>query len=602
MNFEKNVNKNDKSKEKKILDHFFYKLGIFSKILIIFIILIVIFFCATSIWVKSEKYSILYDRLSNRDRGAVVSQLLTMNVPYKFNENSGLLSVPRDKVEEIRFYLSEHGLPKGSGIGFELLDKEKFGMSQFNEQVNYQRALEGELARTIERLDLIKSARVHIALPKSSLFVHEKKEPTASIILDLQSGRYLDRRQINAILHFISSSVSGLTPNHVTIVDQSGNLLNNLDFVDNEVSDMKVRYSEELEKRYKKRIEDILAPVVGSENIHAQVTAQIDFNNQEKTEEKYKPNFDSSNQAIRSHQSTHNIDYTRKDSDISISNSPVHISPDLSESKINHIRSEKLLNSSKTQDMYLKNNSNGNKKFYLPENTKNYRDDIVNYELDHTILHTKVNIGEIKRLSTAVVVNFIKNKQGKYVPLPIDLMEKIDHLTRQAIGYSKKRGDTVNVVNSLFMNKSDISKISDKIKFNMNKCDLVEKIDKKNIHDLNKKAEEIKFNLIWKKLTESNLLINFYPFIILFLCGIILLEFIFFKKKINQLKYLHVNFLDKRKQKVESKINKKDENFFSEINDVKNVNNVKKTTSNLSRNEAHIIEMIIKKWISDKKL
>ncbi|CAL4318584.1 flagellar basal-body MS-ring/collar protein FliF [Buchnera aphidicola] len=602
MNFEKNVNTNDKSKEKGIFNYFFYKLSITSKILIILIILIVIFFYVTSVWVKSEKYSVLYNRLSNRDRGAVISQLVTMNIPYIFNENSGLLSVPHDKVQEIRFYLSEHGLPKGSGIGFEILDKEKFGMSQFNEQINYQRALEGELARTIERLDLIKSARVHIALPKSSLFIHEKKEPTASIILDLQSGQHLDRRQINAILHFISSSVSGLTPNHVTIVDQSGNLLNNLDFVDNEVNDMKLRYSEELEKRYKKRIEDILSPVVGSENIYAQVTAQIDFDNQEKTEEKYKPNFNSSNQAIRSHQSTHNIDYTGKDSDILISNSPVNESLDVSENKINAIRSEKLLNSGKKQDMYLKNHGNENKKFYFPENAKKYRDDIVNYELDHTILRTKVNIGEIKRLSTAVVVNFIKNKQGKYVPLPIDLMKKIEYLTRQAIGYSKKRGDTVNVVNSLFMNKSDISKMSDKIKFNINKCDLVKKIDTKNIHDLNKKEDEIKFDLIWKKLTESNLLITAYPFVILFLSGIILLELIVFKRKINKLKYLHVNFLDKRKQKVESKINKQDKGSFSEDNDIMNVSNVKKTIGNLSRNEENIIEMIVKKWISDKKL
>ncbi|CAL4042188.1 flagellar basal-body MS-ring/collar protein FliF [Buchnera aphidicola] len=601
MNFKENISINKKLKEKKTLNNFFNKFGMGSKILIILITLIITFIFLIPICIKSKKYSILYNQLSNKDGGNIISQLVKMNIPYRFNETSGVLLVPDDRIQEIRFNLAKHGLPKGSGIGFELLDKEKFGISQFNEQVNYQRALEGELARTIERLNLIKSARIHIALPKSSLFIREKKAPTASIILDLQPGQYLDRNQINAILHFISSSVSGLTPNHITIVDQSGNLLNNLDFIDHEINDIKIRYTEELEKRYKKRIEDILSPIMGLENIRAQVTAQIDFNNQERTEEKYKPNFDDSQQAIRSHQSTYNTDLDGKGSNILIASDSSKKLSNISEKNINNIKNIKESDNSKIADINLKNNGNTNKNSYDFKNFKNSHDDVINYELDHTILRTKVSIGEIKRLSTAVVVNFVKDNQGKSVPLSINLMKKIENLTRQVVGYSKVRGDTLHIVNSLFVNDSNFSKTSNKNMFHANSVHLVKKIDEKNINNSNNTEGITTLYFIWEKLIKSDLLLKFYPFTILFLFFLVLFQFIFLRKKNNQYKTLYIQYMNKKDNEKKVKINNSDKSYFEENININN-NGIRNTSDNLSKNNVDIIEKIVREWTSDKKL
>ena len=167
---------------------------------------------AMVLWAKSPDYRTLYSNLSDQDGGAIVTQLTQMNIPYRFADNGGALEVPADKVHELRLRLAQQGLPKGGAVGFELLDQEKFGISQFSEQVNYQRALEGELARTIETLGPVKSARVHLAMPKPSLFVREQKSPSASVTVNLEPGRALDEGQISAVTHLVSSAVAGLPP------------------------------------------------------------------------------------------------------------------------------------------------------------------------------------------------------------------------------------------------------------------------------------------------------------------------------------------------------------------------------------------------------
>ncbi|HXK00276.1 MAG TPA: flagellar basal-body MS-ring/collar protein FliF [Buchnera sp. (in: enterobacteria)] len=591
MNLQKNINTDNQLKDKKIFNNVLNRYYINSKVLIILIILLITVIISTSIWVKPKQYSVLYNRLSDKDIGSIVSQLIKMNIPYKFNDTSGVLLVPKNKINEIRFYLAKHGLPKGSGIGFELLDKEKFGISQFNEKINYQRALEGELARTIERLNVIKFARVHIAFPKFSLFVHEKKEPTASIILDLQPGQCLDRRQTNAILYFIASSVSGLTPDHITIVDQFGHLLNNLDFFNNEVNDMHIRYTEAIEKKYKKRIEDILSPILGLNNIRAQVTAQIDFNNQDKTEEKYKPNFDNSHKAIRSYQSTHNINSGSRNLDILIPDDSLHTSSNISKNNSNHVKDLQISDSSKLKDTYVKKNNNKlDKRSYFFDNAKSYHDDIINYELDHTILHTKINIGKIKRLSTAVVVNFIKNEQGKSIPISMDLIKNINSLTRQAVGYSKERGDTVNIVNSLFLNDIDMSKISNLTPFNIDQHYFK---NDKNINNTYKKENNIKQYFMWQDLIKSNFLLRISPFIILLLLCFILLQFFIFIKKIRRYKSLYIKIMNEQKNIIAQQVGKK--NITHDVN-------IKKTSNDLLKNNSHIIEKIVREWMSDKKL
>ncbi len=180
---------------------------------------------AMVLWAKQPDYRTLYSNLSDQDGGAIVTQLTQMNIPYRFSETGGALEVPADKVHELRLRLAQQGLPKGGAVGFELLDQEKFGISQFSEQVNYQRALEGELARTIETLGPVKVARVHLAMPKPSLFVREQKSPSASVTVNLEPGRAMDEGQISAVVHLVSSAVAGLPPGNVTLVDQAGHLL-----------------------------------------------------------------------------------------------------------------------------------------------------------------------------------------------------------------------------------------------------------------------------------------------------------------------------------------------------------------------------------------
>lgn len=257
---------------------------------------------ALILWAKAPDYRTLFSNLSDQDGGAIVSQLTQMNIPYRFSEASGAIEVPADKVHELRLRLAQQGLPKGGAVGFELLDQEKFGISQFSEQVNYQRALEGELSRTIETIGPVKGARVHLAMPKPSLFVREQKSPSASVTVNLLPGRALDEGQISAIVHLVSSAVAGLPPGNVTLVDQGGHLLTQSNTSGRDLNDAQLKYASDVEGRIQRRIEAILSPIVGNGNIHAQVTAQLDFASKEQTEEQYRPNGDESHAALRSRQ------------------------------------------------------------------------------------------------------------------------------------------------------------------------------------------------------------------------------------------------------------------------------------------------------------
>src|SRR5476649_2109432 len=217
-----------------------------------------------ALWAKSPDYRVLYSNISDRDGGDIVAQLTQMNVPYRFEEQGTAIMVPAESVHETRLKLAGLGLPKGGSVGFELMDQEKFGISQFSEQMNYQRALEGELARTIETLGPVQSARVHLALPKPSLFVREQKSPSASVTLNLQPGRALDDGQVNSIVYMVSSSVAGLPPGNVTVLDQQGHLLTQTDATGRGLNATQLKFNNELESRYQRRIEAILAPVVGN--------------------------------------------------------------------------------------------------------------------------------------------------------------------------------------------------------------------------------------------------------------------------------------------------------------------------------------------------
>lgn len=397
---------------------------------------------AMVLWAKSPDYRTLYSNLSDQDGGAIVTQLTQMNIPYRFADNGGALEVPADKVHELRLRLAQQGLPKGGAVGFELLDQEKFGISQFSEQVNYQRALEGELARTIETLGPVKSARVHLAMPKPSLFVREQKSPSASVTVNLEPGRALDEGQISAVTHLVSSAVAGLPPGNVTLVDQGGHLLTQSNSAGRDLNDAQLKYAADVEGRLQRRIEAILGPVVGNSNVHAQVTAQIDFANKEQTEEQYSPNGDPAQAVMRSRQ----VNETEQVGSQypggvpgALSNQPAPAnSAPISTPPANQQNAQQ----NTQQNASSAKNSTG------PHSSS--RNETTNFEVDRTIRHTKMNVGDIKRLSVAVVVNYKTLPDGKPLPLTADQMKQIENLTREAMGYSEKRGDTLNVVNSPF--------------------------------------------------------------------------------------------------------------------------------------------------------
>ena len=398
---------------------------------------------AMVLWAKSPDYRTLFSNLSDQDGGAIVTHLTQMNVPYRFADNGGALEVPADKVHELRLRLAQLGLPKGGAVGFELLDQEKFGISQFSEQVNYQRALEGELSRTIETLGPVKSARVHLAMPKPSLFVREQKSPSASITVNLEPGRALDEGQISAVVHLVSSAVAGLPPGNVTVVDQGGHLLTQSNTSARDLNDAQLKYTADVEGRVQRRIEAILGPIVGNGNVHAQVTAQVNFDNKEQTDEQYRPNGDPNQAAIRSRQVSEN--------DQVGSPYPGGVPGALSNTPA-PAPSAPIANPPANQA----NAQNANTRTATttgPRNTQ--RSETSNFELDRTISHTKKNVGDVQRLSVAVVVNYRNLPDGKPLPLTSDQMKQIEDLTREAMGFSSQRGDTLNVVNSPFNSSDD---------------------------------------------------------------------------------------------------------------------------------------------------
>ena len=392
-------------------------------------------------WSQSPDYRVLYTNVSDRDGGAIISALQQMNVPYKFAEGGGAILVPGTHVHEVRLRLASQGLPKGSLAGFELMENQKLGSSQFLEQVNYQRALEGELARSIQSLSAVQNARVHLAMAKPSVFVREKQKPSASVLLNLFPGRTLDPAQVSAIVHLISSSVPDLPVKNVTVVDQGGTLLSSTgNAASNAQLDAgQLKYVQEIEHSYVKRIEAILTPITGVNNVRAQVTADVDFSQIERAEEIYKPNQTAPGPtAIRSQQSTESATGGPQASGGvpgALSNQP----PAPASAPLTAAPGTAV-------------GAPPGGAAVSPANTR--KESTVNYEVDNTIRHVRQPIGGIKRLSVAVVVNYRKDvdSAGKVsrTPLAAEEITKINDLVKETMGYNKDRGDTLNVANSPF--------------------------------------------------------------------------------------------------------------------------------------------------------
>jgi flagellar M-ring protein FliF len=400
---------------------------------------IVAIFVAMMLWGREGDYRVLYTNLSDKDGGAILAQLQQMQVPYKHADGGAAILVPSDKVHDVRLKLASAGLPKGSVVGFELMENQKFGTTQFQERLNFQRGLEGELVRSIQALSSVQSARVHLALPNQNGFFREQQKPSASVVLTLYTGRSLDRGQIAGIVHLVSSSVPEMSPKAVSIVDQTGALLSGpQEGVEHAGLDaQQLQYVRQIETNYAQRIRDILEPVVGKENLRAQVTAELDFSQTESTAEEYKPNQGPQAQAtVRSQQTSEQSGGTGA-TPAGVPGATTNQPPVPATAPINGASAP--LQAAQSNGSAL---SNGR------------REAVTNYEVDKTVRVTRSATGSIKRLNAAVVLNHrtVTDAKGKTTtqPIPDEELEKLTALVREAIGVDDRRGDSIKVVNTPF--------------------------------------------------------------------------------------------------------------------------------------------------------
>ncbi|MBS1156345.1 MAG: flagellar M-ring protein FliF [Proteobacteria bacterium] len=394
------------------------------------------------LWSREPSWRILFTNVPDKDGGAIIQSLQQMNVPYKLDAG-GTIQVPADKVYDARLKLAGQGLPKAGNVGFELMDNQKFGISQFAEQVNYQRAIEGELARSIETISVVERARVHLAIPKQTVFLRDQQKPTASIVLTLQRGRQLDNGQVAGIVHLVSSSVPDLPVNNVTLVDQDGALLSRgRDNQRTNLDPSQLQYVQQIERGFVDRIEAILAPIVGRSNVRAEVTAQVDFAEVEETSEKFRPNSPPNAASIRSQQTSEQSGRTGNEAAAGVPGALSNQPPGAAAAPIT------AAVASVASAIAAEGASSSNSR----------REATTNYEIDKTVQHVKQPVGGVKRLSVAVVVNYktSKNADGEQVFAPLTPQElgQISDLVREAVGFNQPRGDSVNVVNAAFAQSS----------------------------------------------------------------------------------------------------------------------------------------------------
>ncbi|MCG8429178.1 MAG: flagellar M-ring protein FliF [Chromatiales bacterium] len=387
---------------------------------------------AVVLWSQTPSYSLLYGNLSQKDATEVITALDQAGIKYKIDQASGALMVSSAQLHDARMKLAGQGLPRSDSIGFELLQQESgFGTSRALEAARFHKALEGELARTISTLANIETARVHLATPKQSVFVRKRKVPSASVVLKLYAGRVLEPSQVTSIVHLVSSSVPELAPSKVTVVDHKGNMLSNpVDSREMMLTATQFDYTKKLEDHYRQRIEDILIPILGADNVRAQVTAKVDFTVTEQTQERFNPDLP----ALRSEQI--NEEASRLSAVQGVPGALTNQPP-----------------AAGTAPEVAAGEGAGEAGEGTPLNTRKRA--TRNYELDKTISHTRLSTGDLRRLSVAVVVDdsLTTDADGNVVRAERtpEEISRITQLVQEAIGFSVQRGDSVKVINASFM-------------------------------------------------------------------------------------------------------------------------------------------------------
>ncbi|MDQ5942303.1 MAG: flagellar M-ring protein FliF, partial [Pseudomonadota bacterium] len=395
---------------------------------------------ASVIWSSRPEYRVLFSNLSDKDGGAIVAQLSKMNVPYRFSEGGGAVLVPADQVHDVRLKLAQAGLPKGSAVGFELMDTARVGTTQFQERLNFQRGLEGELVRSITALSAVEAARVHLAIPNQNGFFRDQQKPSASVLLTLYPGQTLDRGQVAGIVHLVSASVPEMSPRAVSVLDQTGALLSESgdgSGPTNMLDPGQMQHVSRIEQMYVKRILDILEPVIGRDNLRAQVSADIDFSQTELTTEEFRPNQGGQPAAVRSAQTSENLNGAGTQAVGGVpgaaSNQPV-------------AGASAPVNGAEQAMQPMGGGS--------ATASSGRRDAVTNYELDKTVRVVRAATGTVRRLAVAVVVNHrsVTDKKGQQSaqPLSQEELDKLTALVQESVGFVKDRGDTVRVVNAPF--------------------------------------------------------------------------------------------------------------------------------------------------------
>jgi len=390
---------------------------------------------AVVLWTQNEDYRPLYGSLDRLDSKEVVEILEQFDIQFKVDTKTGALLVAADDIHTARLKLAEVGIPGDSSKGFEMLDEEQpLGTSQFMETARYRRGLEGELARTITSINSVRSSRVHLAIPKRSVFIRDAREPRASVFVELFPGRGIKPRQVNAIANLVASSIPELHLKNVTVVDQKGNLLSTGEEDPTLIkASQELEYTRKIEEKIIKRIHGLLEPIIGTGRFRAEVAADIDFNEVEQAEEMFNPDLP----AIRSEQT---VDEQR------LGGAAAGIPGALTNQPPGGGQAPENANPGEDG---------------APAQPSNTRTQATrNFELDRTVSYTKHQVGKVRRLTVAVVVDDklaldAQTGDEKYITWSDNELDRLAILVRDAVGFSAIRGDSVNILNTPFIDNGE---------------------------------------------------------------------------------------------------------------------------------------------------
>jgi flagellar M-ring protein FliF len=401
-----------------------------------------------TLWSQEPSYSVLFAGLSTEETAGIVQALESSGIPHRMQGGTGAIAVPSDRLADARLKLAAQGLPQGDSSFASMSKEQGFGVSQFMESARYQHALEGELARTIASLQSVQGARVHIARPRDTAFVRDRRAASASVFLQLKAGRRLESEQVTAIVNLVASSVPELTADQVTVIDNTGRLLSAPDAQGEfGTRDKQFEYAGRLEEAYKDRIESLLSPLVGPGRVRAQVVAQVDMSSTEEAREQYNPE----HQVVRSEQTS---EETSRNGAAgaglgvpgALTNQPpapgVAQPPGTAQPAAPTVTAA---NAAAAQAAPPPAPA-------VPDNTS--KQATRNYEIDRTLAYTRQPAGRLKRLTVAVLIDNLRTTDAKgavkETALPKEQLERITGLVKDAVGYDQGRGDSVNVVNASF--------------------------------------------------------------------------------------------------------------------------------------------------------